>query len=54
LVDVADYADVVVDRVAQRGAWIAALLLVISIVTWFRHGSRTVETSSLKIGARRV
>jgi hypothetical protein len=26
-----------VDRVAQRGAWIAALLLVISIVAWFRH-----------------
>lgn len=35
--DVPDFVDVVVDRVAQRGAWIAALLLVISIVAWFRH-----------------
>ena len=31
----ADYAvDVVVDRVAQRGAWIAAGLFLISIVSW--------------------
>ncbi len=37
LFDVPDFVDVVVDRVAQRGAWIAALLLVISIVAWFRH-----------------
>src|SRR5581483_4510923 len=30
--DVSDFVDIVVDRVAQRGAWIAALLLLISIV----------------------
>jgi len=37
LFDVPDLVDVVVDRVAVRGAWIAAFLLVISIVAWFRH-----------------
>ncbi len=37
LFDVPDFVDVVVDRVAQRGALVAALLLVISIVAWFRH-----------------
>jgi len=37
LFDVPEFVDVVVDRVAQRGAWIAALLLVISIVAWFRY-----------------
>ena len=37
LFGVPDSVDVVVDHVAQRGAWIAASLIVISIVTWFRH-----------------
>jgi hypothetical protein len=37
LFDVPDFVNVVVDRVGQRGAWIAALLLVISIVAWFHH-----------------
>ena len=47
LFDVPDFVDVVVDRVAQRGAWVAALLLVISVVAWFRHdrqGSRNIIT----------
>jgi hypothetical protein len=40
LFDVPDFVDFAVDRVAKRGAWIAALLLVISIATWFRHNRK--------------
>jgi hypothetical protein len=34
---VPDFVEVVVDRLAQRGAWIAVSLFLISVVTWFRH-----------------
>jgi HupE / UreJ protein len=51
LFDVPDFVDVVVDRVAVRGAWIAALLFVISIVAWFRNkqdsGKIITEKSAL-------
>jgi hypothetical protein len=36
LFGVPDFVDVVVDHVAQQGAWIAASLLVISFVAWLR------------------
>jgi hypothetical protein len=35
LFNVSGFVDVVVDRVAQRGVWIAASLFVISIVSWW-------------------
>jgi hypothetical protein len=51
--DVPDFVDVVVDRVAQRGPWIAAILLVISIVAWFhqqRQDSRNIITENPALG----
>jgi hypothetical protein len=32
-----DFVDIVMDRVAQRGAWIAASLFVISVMSWLWH-----------------
>lgn len=37
LFGVPDFVDMVVDRFAERGAWMAASLLLISIVAWLRH-----------------
>jgi len=53
LFGVPDFVDVVVDRVAQRGAWIAASLLVVSIVACVRHdkpNSRDIITEKPVLG----
>ncbi len=41
LFDVPDLVDGLVNRVAQRGGWIAILLLALSIALWLRHHARS-------------